>query len=176
MGMVDQSKETLACRRKRPNRKRKRKKEEIGPSLFLTPCSFQLLIETWASSNCIFDAHIYPEALLPFWDLSLSIQLPTLVASLEYLIGLSIKLTTAIMEPIFFPITCSCSCVLFLTSILLVNQAGPHSLPQVPNPSCCQVNLAVILPPELFLILFRCFYSCYHCPFWSLVMSMTVIS
>lgn len=76
----------------------------------------------------------------------------------------------------FFPITCSCSSVLFLTSILPVTQAGPPFLPQVPNPSCRQVNLAVILPPELLLILFHCFHSHYHCSFWSLVMSMIVIS
>ena len=38
--------------------------------------------KTWASSNCVFDAHIYPEALLLFWDPGLSIQLPAFVASL----------------------------------------------------------------------------------------------
>lgn len=175
MGMVDQSMETLACRRKKPNRKRKRKKEEIGPSLFPTPWSFQLLTEnlsviqlyvwcthiSWSLAALLGSKLVYPTAYF---------------CSFPYLIGLSIKLTNAIMESIFFPIICSCSCVLFLTSILPVTQAGPPFLPQVPNPSYCQVNLAVILPPELLLILFHCFHSHYHCPFCSLVMSMTVIS
>lgn len=176
--MVDQSKETLACSRKKPNRKRKRKKEEIGPSLFLTPCSFQLLIENLSIIQ------------LYIWCTHISWSLATLLGSeLVYPTAYSGSfpwISHRIKHQahhchngahlLSHHCSCSCSCVLFLTSILLVNQAGPHSLPQVPNPSCCQVNLAVILPPELFLILFRCFYSCYHCPFWSLVMSMTVIA
>lgn len=102
MGMVDQSKETLACRRKKPNRKRKRKKEEIGPSLFPTPWSFQLLTEnlsiiqlrvwcthiSWSLAALLGSRLVYPTACF---------------CSLPYLIGLSIKLTNAIMESISFP-------------------------------------------------------------------------
>lgn len=93
MGMADQSKKTLASRRKKPNRKRRKKKEEIGSSLFLklflTPWNFQLLIGNLSIiKQCVFDADIHPEAWLPPWDTSLFIQLSTLVASLECLVGI----------------------------------------------------------------------------------------